>query len=684
MVGGNHAARQPTKLSRIQSWNEDILLPRMWDARGHARGRMAPGGWVTLLDLSTKEQELFCAGFRNQYDVALNRFGDMFTFDADMEWDLGLPWYRPTRICHVVSGGDYGWRSGTGKWPSYYEDSLPSSVDIGPGSPTGVVFGIGAKFPTRYQDAMFALDWTFGTIYAVHLEADGAGYQGEKEPFLYGTPLPVTDVVIGKDGHLYFTVGGRGAESALYRVRYVGDESTAAPSGDPAETARNQRRVLESFHGRTDPSAVATAWPALKSPDRFLRSAARVAVESQNPNEWAGRLFTETDPQTIITASVALARTGSSEHLSPLLEILATLDAKQLPEHQWLGLLRAYQLAFIRLGNPSEEERSDLIEKFDSLFPSQSSNVNRELVQLLVYLRSPSVVAKTMELIAKGSEPNIPDWQELASRSERYGGTIRKMLENPPPATEIDYAFALRNAHIGWNLERRRDYFEFLNQAAKASGGASYPGYLTNIRNEALTTATNEERMALQDITGEDFNPVPDFEIFPLQRSLNEDAENGSAKKWTVDEALGAVRGEPDFERGRSVFFAAECGKCHRLAGLGGGVGPDLTSIPNKFDQRYVIEAMVNPSKDISDQYGSTKVLLDDGTIVTGIVVDKDTCLEIYPQEVTDKPIVVSKDEIEWMEPSKVSQMPEGLLDRLTEQEIRDLVGYLMSGGVPK
>jgi len=82
---------------------------------------------------------MFCYGFRNSYDIAFNTEGELFTFDSDMEWDMGAPWYRPTRIVHCVSGGDYGWRSGSGVWPAYYPDSLPPMNDIGPGSPTGVV-----------------------------------------------------------------------------------------------------------------------------------------------------------------------------------------------------------------------------------------------------------------------------------------------------------------------------------------------------------------------------------------------------------------------------------------------------------------------------------------------------------------------------------------------------------------
>ncbi|NJM55291.1 MAG: heme-binding protein, partial [Verrucomicrobiae bacterium] len=126
-------------------------------------------------------------GFRNEYDAALNVHGDLFTYDADMEWDFGLPWYRPTRICHVVSGADFGWRSGSGKSPTYYEDNLPPLVEIGPGSPTGVTTGRGARFPARYQEAVFALDWTYGRVLAIHARPVGAGYTAEVEDF---SPVP--------------------------------------------------------------------------------------------------------------------------------------------------------------------------------------------------------------------------------------------------------------------------------------------------------------------------------------------------------------------------------------------------------------------------------------------------------------------------------------------------------------
>jgi len=678
MDGGNHASLAELASTSIQTWDEDLLLPRMWDANGHARGRLAPGGWVTRLDPKTKTQHLVSMGYRNQYDITLNRFGEMFTYDADMEWDMGSPWYRPTRINHVVSGSDYGWRSGSGKWPSYYEDSLPPVLDIGPGSPTGVVSGKGAKFPAKYQDAVFALDWTYGTIHAIHLTPRGASYVGEREDFVYGTPLPVTDAAIGKDGHLYFLIGGRGTQSAMFRVRYVGNESTGPAKGTDnakATQARKLRRKLERFHGRQDKNAIKEAWPHLSSPDRFIRNAARVAVESQPVKQWAEKAVLDSDPQARITAIVALARMGTGHHRAAATRQLLELDPAKLTEGQFLGLLRAYALSFIRLGRPTDIETKQIFSRLESHLPHKSDDVTTELIRVLTYLRAPGVIGKTLKLIADRGKPQAPDWAELASRNARYGGSVFKLLDNPPPIRELNWAFMLRNMKEGWSMKQRRAYFTFLNEAAKGSGGNSFPGFMSNIREEALANCTDKERAALANITGENFNPVPDFTIHPPK---------GPGQEYTVDSALRATRGKADFENGRSLYFAVGCGTCHRLGGLGGAIGPDLTSIPHKFDSHYLIEAIVNPSKDISDQYGSSIVTLRNGEKHTGLAVEQGDEIKLYPPDVKAQPMVFKRTQIKGISQSPVSQMPPGLLNFLNPQEVRDLVAYLMAGGNPK
>src|SRR5690606_42147826 len=86
------------------------------------------------------------------------------------------------------------------------------------GSPTNLVYTGNAKFPDKYRSSLLAFDWSFGIVYAVQLEPDGATYRAKAEEFLSGTPLPLTDGTIGPDGALYFLTGGRRLESDLYRV----------------------------------------------------------------------------------------------------------------------------------------------------------------------------------------------------------------------------------------------------------------------------------------------------------------------------------------------------------------------------------------------------------------------------------------------------------------------------------
>jgi hypothetical protein len=128
-IAGNHTLvpDQLKENNRIpNNWGEDNLFEPYLDARGHANDIKAPGGWICKFNPEGTDWELISAGYRNPFDIAFNANGELFTYDAEMEWDIGMPWYRPIRICHVTSGSEYGWRTGSGKWPAYYPDALPT------------------------------------------------------------------------------------------------------------------------------------------------------------------------------------------------------------------------------------------------------------------------------------------------------------------------------------------------------------------------------------------------------------------------------------------------------------------------------------------------------------------------------------------------------------------------------
>jgi putative heme-binding domain-containing protein len=668
VVCGNQTKLTEFNTSRVPTvWGEDHLLPRMPDGNGFMRGVLGPGGAIYAVDPDGKNWEVVTVGFRNEYDAAFNKLGDLFTFDADMEWDFNTPWYRPTRVCMCASGAEFGWRNGAGKWPAYYPDSLPAVVDIGPGSPTGVSFGYGAKFPAKYQEAFYICDWSYGKLYAVHLTPEGSAYTGVAEEFVSGTPLPLTDVVIRpEDGAMYFTIGGRNTQSGLYRVTYTGSESIREGEA-PAEPlaamqAREVRQKLESFHGKKDPAAVAAAWPHLNNPDRYIRYAARVAIEHQDPAEWKSKALAEKDPVSATQALLALVRVSASDpfHRPPsapptdeqlksdILAALGRIDWTKLNGSQQLDLLRAYAVALNRLGAPDEAGKKALIAKFDSLYPAKGRELNTELSNLLVYLQAPSAAGKTLALMAAA----------------------------PTQEEQIEYARALRVLKTGWTPEQRKEYFTWFLKAANYKGGNSLKGFFKTMKDDALATLTTAEKEALK----------PVLEAAPQVQAVAVAPPRPFVKKWTLEELAPLVETKlvkRDFDRGRQLFGAANCFACHRFAGEGGANGPDLTGLAGRFSRKDLLESVVDPSKTISDQYAAVVIRTHDGETITGRIVNLhgDT-LHVNTDMLNPNGIKnVQRKDIDKMQPSTLSMMPSGLLDTLQEDEALDLMAFLLSRG---
>ncbi|HEX6962833.1 MAG TPA: HEAT repeat domain-containing protein [Lacipirellula sp.] len=281
VVVGNftRADGTPTVRSPYRNWYEgDLILPKFEDPGGHAVGIPAPGGTIFRTDANGSFVEMVAGGLRNAYDLAFSPDGELFTYDADMEWDRGAPWYRPTRVNHIIDGAELGWRSGWSKWPEYYLDSLPAAVDVGAGSPTGIEFYDHYAFPAKYHGALFGCDWATGRIHAFTFERVGSSYIGRNEVFLEGRPLNATDIAVGPDGNLYFCTGGRGTDGGVYRIRYTGDiPPELGDMGEGIERALRQPQI-EADWARAKVAAVKQALGARWEPELHA-----VATDAQRP-----------------------------------------------------------------------------------------------------------------------------------------------------------------------------------------------------------------------------------------------------------------------------------------------------------------------------------------------------------------------------------------------------------------
>ncbi len=631
-VVGNHIDVPESLLTRdrYRHWQEDLILPRLWDPNGHAVGHLAPAGQVLRIDPKTLEWERVAGGFRNSYDLAFHHDGSLFTYDADMEWDVGTPWYRSPRVVEVVSGGEAGWRGGDGKWPDGIPDAVMPSVETDLSSPTGVSSGLDGNFPGRWRHAIYIADWAYGRILAYFPQEHGAGWRGRAEPFAAAAAFNVADMVFGDDGALYGVTGGRGTASTLFRIRAEGGDRDpmAPPTTDRGRHARALKKQLEAGHLQPDEDLLTLSWGHLSHRDQAIGYAARVAIEQFPPSRWREWAL---DPASSAGSIglLTLARVGEEVDRDPLLERLCDLppasDRRQLLEE-----LRVVTVAIARLGDPAGATRQRLLARFDIDFPGPDLAENRLRGDLLVRLSAPDLTAR------------ILDWMDAKADAAEGLAALRLLrFMKPDEAQQLRIAAALKRI-------RGR------------SGGNSLRGFADQMVRQ------------LDDGSGV-LAPAPqEAPVLP-----------DPVTHWTESTLLAAVR-QPggDAKRGQLAFEKALCSRCHRFQQLGGGAGPDLTGVRARFSDLDLIRAILTPSRDISDQYQWSIVTIEDDLAVGRILRRDPDSLVLNTDNFGYQPLTLSGKVIS-IEASPDSPMPNGLIDTLDEGQVRDLWLYLGNSSRP-
>ena len=571
---GNHATvaadYDPTSPHR-DYYEGDLAQPKYEDPGGHAVGIKAPGGTIIRTDTDGSGVQVVCGGLRNPYDLAFNRDGELFIHDADMESDMGTTWYRPTRLCHLIAGGEYGWRSGWSKWPDYYVDSLPAILETGRGSPTGIASYNHFMFPLRFHGCLFTADWSQGKIIAVTMKRSGASYVATAETFVEGNPLNVTDLEVGPDGWLYFVTGGRGTSGGVYRViwkghvpqqvsnigtgltavirqpqlqsswarqniatikRQLGEHwdknliGVAKSASNPAHyrlqalelmqlfgpaptpeflitlsqqpnelvrckatelmgtypaPATNQRlvemladgdrrvrrRACESLARVGEAPGLEKLKPLLASDDRYEAFAARRLLERMRLEDWKEQLLSSDNHRLLVQGSLALLIAYPERKHA--LEVLERLDKAMdafVSDRDFLDMLRVTEVALAR-GGLHPEDVSGIRSQLAEEFPAAEPRMNRELVQILVFLQEPAPL-------------------------DRY---LAYLKSDAADEDKLHVAMYLRFLEAGWTSERRMELFSFYEDAQQHKGGGSYARYVLGATRDFCKSLSEEESM---------------------------------------------------------------------------------------------------------------------------------------------------------------------------------------------
>ena len=782
---------------------ERQFLPQFNDPRFGNSSRIGVHATVWRLQ-PDKKYSLFFSGMRNPYDFAYNLAGEAFVFDSDMEWDVNAPWYREVATVHMIPGGDYGYRNGTGKFQSEYFDVIPALRYLRRGSPVGVEFYQSYAYPAKFFDALFEADWSRGRLLYTALTAKGATYTGRTDlaEFVHGEPMPITDLEVGPDGNIYFTTGGGPGQGGLFKISWTGAKpaqpdmtgilgvvrqpqplstwgweaierakgSMGANFGAELEKlARNgsaaaldrARAVLEmQRHGaapsidllkallkdrvadvraaavyvagvQTDAAAraiaaaglkdsepivqrraaealvrqglspsqpsfapIADLYALLRSGDRFVRYASRLALEHTPPREWRPMVTAETNLVALTEGLLAFANTadtGQTGELAPVFDKLVSLMSRPtLTAPEKIRVLRAFEAAASQAPNgvdpgirkqayaalikqlPASPPAGTWIECTNGVGPADTCAqylLAHHLAKVLAYTGEPDVIDRLFGIVARGDE------------------------DQPG---QIDVMYSLMNVDRGWTKDQKQRAIDWFARASRWRGGSTFAGHVNNIFDATLDAfAEDEKQLAYKAVPL--FAPITEETAalmaaeaaraggpgrrgrgpsVPLDRQ--ERYDNLVFPRGGPAGSLAGRGGAPSAADGEKVFRDA-CASCHRFGAIGTAYGPDLTTIADRMPRRDVLRAIFFPNEKVDAKYVTTVLVKKDGSTVRGLVIRESAQDVTIKTAAEAEPIAVAKTEIAKRSTENRSIMPDDIADKATDNGVRDVTVYLLS-----
>lgn len=320
---------------------------------------------------------------------------------------------------------------------------------------------------------------------------------------------------------------------------------------------------------------------------------------------------------------------------------------------------------------------------YAKLAKSSDAAIREHVVVLALIFGDPQALADLRKTMVTATAPSAERLAALAALVDKrvpdLAPVLHDMLADP----------AMRPAAI-------RFLASYAHAATPAKLLAIYPSLTPDEKHDAVATLASRKEYALELLQAIEKKSVPrnDVSAYVARQifSLND---------MKVTDRLHQVWGEvressqqkqeqmarfqklltpgflknADLSQGR-LLFSRTCQQCHKLYGEGGTIGPDLTG-SNRNELSYLLGNLIDPSSEVAQDYRMSIVATHDGRVITGIVVEKSPNRYVL-QTATEK-ITLAKEDVEVIKDSPVSIMPEGQLDALTREQVRDLIGYLGS-----
>jgi putative heme-binding domain-containing protein len=727
-TGGDHDAhtilRGPDDHIYLMAGNGSGIRDRLHITESNSPVIFEREASVFRISPDGKKWECIGSGGRNPPSLGMNYLGELFSFDSDMEWHVGLPWYRPVRLNHWAVGGEQGWQE-VGAYPPYYIDCLPGVLDVGRGSPNWGVFYEHHLLPQKYRDNFLVCDYrwkresndqysTSGRLVAFYLKRAGAGWKATMETVARPKPnardkngkriqFALVDIAVAPDGSLYLSDHNQG----IWRI-------ACEPGG------KHVQRVLEPWEVR----AKAAWWHGLRrevqpliallrDKDPFVRRRAAEGLTRLPVAEARGPLIQAlNDPERLVryVAMCALAHHPLSQWLDQAL-------AKKHPQTQ----MRALVAGLIRRESPPRDKLQSVI---GSLIRMKGLSGEDQLDLLRVIALFPKAVGPEIEefLLARFPETdrNVR-WEKIRLMSEfrvskAFPVLLRELETETDHVTQFHIAQTMARLPAGWRHEEEsRLVVWFLGTqqgwfAQFGGKGVEFPAFWQTVltdfaANHRLAFLAASNRIDLASLLGtvlidsldvDALTALYETETVPeIKKKIARALKKFPGKAVAVAESAAAPRTPEksddeihrfiltakggDAMRGAKVYEALQCNSCH-----GGGVtpgregrffGPDLAGIAQRLTKAELADALVYPSKRVEDRFKGVEIEFADATPLTGFITDQTAeTVTLADREQVHR---IPRSKIRSINPQSSSLMPDKILNRLSWDELHDLLAFL-------
>ncbi len=648
-------------------------------------------GGIFRMSAEGKGLRRIAQGFWNPFGVCVREDGEIFAAEND-------PGARPPcRLIHVVEGGDYGYQRRFGEapfhpfvaWNGELKGTLPMIHPTGEAPCAILPLGGGLLVPS----------WSDNRIDFYPLRRVGASFDSERVELVQGsTHFRPTCFAEGPDGAFYFTdwvftaytLHGKGR---LWKLEIDRKADWLKP-GKP-EGPNGGAKLAAMLRSGAPDLSVAEVLSHARTEDAFLARAALLELARRNEVRdvaWFSGLSEDDKVNAVLAARLSKAVNR------PSMVAAALGDASEAVKFEALRWI-------------ADEDLAAFAGEVDALF--RSDTLNYQLFEACL---------ATANTLAGNPRAGIADAKMLIERirdteappkTRAFALRLLPANDKRVTLTLLRELLALENEELTFEVIRSLNAMnspEARTELAKLAADSTLPSrsraeailglaaaardHFDLLANELVTsrdrTVSEEALRALRGLGTPDLlakwasqlNPS-DPAIFkatgdPSSTYVGMPAFTDTAA-WQA--RIDAVPGEPDLEAGRRLFFhpqLARCYTCHRHSGRGVVLGPDLSAVADRGDPTWLMQSILEPSREVAPQFYPWELTLKDGGTFVGIALRQggNSGKEFY-RDITGAEQNFVKAEIAHRKELQTSLMPGATIINLTPRELRDLIAFL-------